>query len=297
MRLKWTCIEIKCGAEMADELGAALAEAFGVGVEVLWEGIRFYLMEDFFFDEGRRTLDELLRTFQRVRSGEAPSPVYTISTLLEEDWMEQWKLHFKPLRVGKHWVIAPTWEKVEPGPGDRIIRIDPGRAFGTGHHETTKLCLEWLEEWTEGKHSGRARALLDVGTGSGILAIAGALVGFTRTLAVDNDPEAVEVAKENLILNRVADVIQLHLGTVDDLHDGFDVVLANLQCLPLIEMAELLVQRLNGAGSLVLSGILVEQQAQVKAAYEALDLKLRLVRVAGEWCLLEWEKRAVGNRQ
>ena len=120
-----------------------------MGVEVLAEGIRLYLQEDFFFEEGQRKLEEVLGSFLPLLHEQTAPLNYVLSTLEEEDWLEQWKRDFKPLRVGKHLIVAPTWEEPPPSPGDLIIRIDPGQAFGTGHHETTRLCLEWLEARAE----------------------------------------------------------------------------------------------------------------------------------------------------
>ena len=152
------------------------------------------------------------------------------------------------------------------------------------------MCLEWLEEWVERQHEQSAKSLLDVGTGSGILAIAGALLGFDRILAVDNDPEAVAVARENLILNEVADRIVLQVGTVADIHGRYDVVLANIQALPLIDMAEALVERLSHPAMLALSGILTDQKIAVQSAFERQALKFCSAKFAGEWCLLEFGK-------
>ncbi len=213
-----------------------------------------------------------------------------LQSIPDEDWLEKWKADFKPIRVGKSLVVAPTWEEFKRRPGDRIIRLDPGQAFGTGHHETTRLCLEWLEEWAEGQPDHCSKSLLDVGTGSGILAVAGALLGFDRILAVDNDPEAIEVARGNLVLNGVSDRIVLQAGTVAEVRSRFDVVIANIQALPLMAMAESLGERMSDSAFLVLSGILVEQKEAVQSAFEREGLRLRTVRFAGEWCLLAFER-------
>ena len=132
----------------------------------------------------------------RVRSSLA------VSEIPDEDWSRTWKEHFKPLRVGRRFLVSPTWEKVHCDPERLIIRIDPGRAFGTGHHESTRLCLEWLESCRELDPGSARMSLLDLGTGSGILAIGAALLGFAEVVGIDNDPEAVEVAKENVIAER-----------------------------------------------------------------------------------------------
>jgi ribosomal protein L11 methyltransferase len=293
MEQGWVCIEIGCPSDEADELAAEAAMTFGVGVEVLAGGVRLYLKEEVFFGEGKQKLEAMLTDLQPA-TVEERHPKYSISTLEEEDWLEGWKLHFKPLRVGRHLIVAPTWEEVHPGPGDRVIRLDPGRAFGTGHHETTRLCLEWLEEWAKGQQASQPRSLLDVGTGSGILAITAALLGFHPITAVDNDPEAIEVAKENIRLNGVADSITLRPGSVGELHSRFDVVMANIQASPLVEMADLLASCLNDSARLVLSGILLDQGEQVQVAYEAKGLKLHCRAIAGEWCLLVFESLKEG---
>ena len=219
--------------------------------------------------------------------------VYRTSLLLDDDWADRWKDHFKPLRVGKHFLVCPSWEECNAGPDDRVISMDPGRAFGTGHHETTRLCLEWLEDCSgalqaSGRLQGRA-SLLDVGTGSGILCMAAALLGFQPVLGIDNDPEAIEVALENLELNRLSSRVELREATVAEISDRYTVVIANIQSIPLVEMAPDMVRRLAPSGKLGLSGILLEQQDEVRTAYESLGLRWVETRTAGEWCLLAFE--------
>ena len=286
MKNSWIRIEVLCTPVLADDLAAEIAEVFEVGVEILDAGVRFYLEEERFALEEQDKLERALRNFKEIWRV-AALPPYSFSSIPDEDWMELWKVNFKPLRVGRCLVVAPTWEEVKAGPEERIIRIDPGQAFGTGHHETTRLCLEWLEEWAESQHEGSPKSLLDVGTGSGILAIAGALLGFDRIIAVDNDPEAVAVARENLLLNGVTDRIVLQVGTVADIQGRYDVVLANIQALPLIDMAELLVKRMSHPAMLGLSGILTDQKEAVQSAFERQGLKLCGAKFAGEWCMLE----------
>jgi ribosomal protein L11 methyltransferase len=289
MKRQWIRIDVPCSPDLAENLAAEIADVFEVGVEILEVGVCFYLEDGRFFSGAEEILERVLRDFMETWHIEA-LPAYSVASMPDEDWLEQWKADFKPLRVGRRLVVAPTWEEFKRGPGDRVIWIDPGQAFGTGHHETTRLCLEWLEEWADGQHDQRSRSLLDVGTGSGILAIAGALLGFERILAVDNDPEAIEVARENFVLNGVTERIVLQTGTVAGVRSRFDVVIANIQALPLIDMAESLVERMNDSALLVLSGILVEQKEAVQSAFEREGLKLRNVRFAGEWCLLEFER-------
>lgn len=286
---RWIRVEVSCNPDCAEDLSAEIAQAFDVSVEITGLGVCLYLEEERFLAEGRQRLDWVLDEFGK--SGHIDQlPTYESSHFPEEDWLEKWRINFKPLRVGRHWIIAPTWDELNPGPEDRLIRIDPGRAFGTGHHETTRLCLEWLEEWLETQGDISSKTLLDLGTGSGILAIAAALLGFRRIVAVDSDREAAEVARENIELNGVGDRVQLQDGTAEDLQEAFDVIIANIQALPLINMASQVVRRLEDSAVLALSGVLVDQKTQVQAAYEAEGLKLCGLRTAGEWCLLEFSR-------
>lgn len=257
-----------------------------MGVEITRDGLRFYVEEAVSTEELGRVLDEILSTYRPL---DPDSPVSWESTLVrDENWGEEWKKFFKPLRVGSRFLICPSWEKAEPGEGDLLIWMDPGRAFGTGQHETTRLCLEWLDRLGAEETSFSGKSLLDVGTGSGILAMAGALLGFTRIVGIDNDPEAIETAQENVKRNGVAVRIGLLEAEVGALTSTFDVVISNIQALPLIAMAGAMRERLAAGARLALSGILVEQADSVRQAYEATGVTFVDQREAGEWCLLSF---------
>lgn len=284
MKKAWVRIDISCPADVAEELAFDLAEAFGTGVEITAAGVRMYLAEESFSKKWTQVLERLLNGFRP--SAELSFPLtYSYSTIVEEDWTEGWKKDLKPLRIGRRFVVSPTWETVGSDADRVIIRIDPGRAFGTGHHATTRLCLEWLEESGMMYPAKGSSSFLDVGTGSGILAIAAALAGFVRVVAVDTDPEAIEVAAENVRINGMAGRVQLKLGSVAT-RERFDVVIANIQSNPLIGMAQALAGRVADSGRLVLSGILAEQREQVRAAFAAHGVEPLDEKVAGEWCLL-----------
>lgn len=290
MKKIWTCVDVTCAAEEAEEVAARLAEAFAVGVEITDAGVRFYREGDGTEQQWLAELQQLLaqiRTSDLVRSTLA----YSFNLIEDWGWADRWKENFKPLRVGRHLIVSPTWEEVNAGADDLVLRIDPGRAFGTGHHETTRLCLEWLEQWA-GDHGVEVqrRSLLDVGTGSGILAIAAALLGYGEVRGIDNDPEAVEVAQENLRVNGLEDRVQLTVGELTEGTGCFQEIVANIQANPLIELAPMLAARLCGEGRLVLSGILLEQKRAVGAAYIAQGLRMVDEREAGEWCLLVFER-------
>lgn len=290
----WVCIEIACTIEVRDDLGAEIVDEFQVGTEITDKGVRFYLEGKDFPAEAESRLKRIMDSLQSLYPG--ASTAYSTTPLQGDDWADNWKVYFKPHRVGRRFLICPTWEEVTPEPQDRIIRMDPGRAFGTGLHETTKLCLEWLEDRSCGQADLSSASVLDLGTGSGILAIGAALLGFGTVLAMDNDPEALEVAAENVALNRLNPVISLREGTAEKLTARFDTIVANIMALPLIEMAAVLVQHLKRSGRMALSGILIDQMEDVRVAYEAMGLELVGTKPLGEWGLLDfrWKENVKG---
>lgn len=216
----------------------------------------------------------------------------TLSAVRAEDWSSSWKVHFKPLRVGKRLLIVPTWEDVAELPGDMVIRIDPGMAFGTGGHETTRLCLELLESVMENNPLLTIPSLLDLGTGSGILAMAANLLGAGRILALDIDPDAVIVARENLRLNNMYDSIECGTVPLESLTENFDIILANILAEELVRLAPSLTQRLLPGGSLILSGILSEKEALVRTEFASLPVAYIQTARAGEWVAMLYEKKS-----
>lgn len=205
-----------------------------------------------------------------------------------EDWGKTWKEHFRPLAVGKRLIIAPSWEE-GAFPEDRfVIRIDPGMSFGTGHHATTRMCLEALEACVGRPAEIRGPRVLDVGTGTGVLAIAAAALGAERVVAIDTDPDACEAATRNLVLNSVSDRIRLSQGGVESLGPElpFDVIVANLDSKGLCALFGDLSPLLHPQGRLVACGILVEEEATVAAAARAARLGVSGRQSDGEWLCL-----------
>jgi ribosomal protein L11 methyltransferase len=197
-------------------------------------------------------------------------PVMT--TVNSEDWSTSWKVNFKPLRVGRRLMIVPTWEEAPPNPDDIVLRLDPGMAFGTGGHETTRLCLELLENIMDTMPTLLTPSVLDLGTGSGILAMAAVRLGAGRVCAVDIDPSAVEVARENLVVNGLAD--QVECSTTP------------------LEAFTQLIDRLATGGMLVLSGILSEKEEFVRNGFSTTGLEYRETRRDGEWVALLFKRVA-----
>lgn len=215
-------------------------------------------------------------------------PIGELTTRIvnEADWAEAWKSHFPVLRVGRRLVVKPTWLTHDPAPNDVVLDLDPGMAFGTGLHPTTRLCLvalEWIAE--QGRLEG-AR-VLDVGCGSGILSIAAAKLGARFVYGVDIDPIAVEATTANAARNGLSEVIRTRVGSVPTESIPFDVVSANLIASLLIEFAPALAAELRKDGTLVASGIFTDRESAVRSAFARSRLDVGNLWDEGEWVALE----------
>jgi ribosomal protein L11 methyltransferase len=206
----------------------------------------------------------------------------SVSAVADADWLQKWKEGFEPAAIGERLLIAPSWRLPADVEGRKLIQIDPGMAFGTGTHETTRLCLELIEQYWRG---GR---LLDVGTGTGILAIAAALLQpDSRIIAIDVDPVAIEVARENTAINRVTNqvsVVEEQPGNL--VGQSFDVVVANLTAEVIVDLMEELAGCLKPDGSLILSGILNALIEDVERSVRGAELKVIERKIDGEWSAL-----------
>ncbi len=207
-----------------------------------------------------------------------------LSEIADEDWGESWKQGLGPLEVGRAFV-RPSWVDAPVPPGMVEIVLDPGMAFGTGTHPTTSLCLAALSDLLAARPGA---SVLDVGTGSGLLAIAAAKLGAGRVAANDNDPVAVEVARENAERNGA--MLELTGAAVGAIAGAFDLVVANILANTLVELAPDVAARVAPGGTVLLAGILVPQEDEVRAAYVAEGLRPTLERRDGEWCLLALER-------
>lgn len=211
-----------------------------------------------------------------------PGALVTYERLDEEPWTDSWKLHFRPVKVRDSFWVVPPWEEVPEGVSSVVI--EPGMAFGTGGHETTALCLDFLADLVRPD-----RSVLDLGCGSGILGISAAHLGAGRVLMIDNDPVAVEVARKNALENGHPEIEASGIP-VEELEESFDLVLANILAVTLVDLAPAVVDRMRPGGSVVLSGITVDQAAEVRATYEALGLVFREERSQGEWSAILLER-------
>lgn len=204
--------------------------------------------------------------------------------LRRKDWADSWKRHFKPFTVGSELLVKPSWSRRSPRRGQGLVVLDPGLSFGTGQHPTTRFCLEQL---VAARRRGEKQSFLDIGTGSGILAIAAARLDYHPIEAFDFDPNAVRIAKANAASNRVGDRMTIARRDLTQLsmigRRRFDVVCANLIHDLLLSERDRILGRVRAGGTLVLAGILRSQFPAVRKAYEAAGLKLTARRVENEW--------------
>ncbi len=210
-------------------------------------------------------------------------PVGDLKTqeIADEDWAHAWKAHYSTFRIGDRLVIRPSWLAYEEQPGDVVVSIDPGIAFGTGLHPTTRRCLEVLEDVVK-----RGDRILDVGTGSGILSLAALGLGASESVAVDVDPIAVAAARANVELCGLSERIRVLEGSVDVVTDRqFDVVVANIIARVILQLAPDLVAHARPSGTLVLAGIFADRAAEVQAELARLGVFLQAF-VDGDWVAL-----------
>lgn len=206
--------------------------------------------------------------------------------VVDNDWATAWKAYYKPLRVGKKLLIRPVWEAVDPTPGELEIALDPGLAFGTGTHPTTRLCLQLLEDYLQPGCS-----FLDVGCGSGILTIAAALLGAGSLIAVDLDEQAVTSTKDNLKLNQLSEkVTVIHGNLTDQVKQPVALITANIVANAIIAMLPDLQRVLLPGGVLLASGIITGRQEDVAAAMQAAQLTILEIRQEGEWVAIAARK-------
>ncbi len=218
--------------------------------------------------------------------GLRPIGELTARVVHEADWANAWKAHFPVLRVGRRIVIRPTWRRHRRQPDDVVLALDPGMAFGTGLHPTTRLCLAALEGFADRGLLAGAR-VVDVGSGSGILAIAAGRLGARELVAVDVDPIAVDASRENALRNGLDRVIVSREGSVPTGDGPFDVVLANLIASLLVRLADALAAEVRPGGTLLASGIFRDREPEVAEAFASRGFELANRWAEGDWVALE----------
>jgi len=302
----WAEITCTVPEAMAETLADFLLELTGNGVSIenrkvdtfnisditaeAVKTVKCYALDDGQIENSLTLIEEYLAANGPAFAGFIYTPP-AVSILKEEDWANSWKTNFKPTRIGERLVIKPSWETFAAADDDIILELDPGMAFGTGTHATTRLCLEALESLVFRENAGKDNGhVLDVGCGSGVLGIAAALFGAGKVVSVDIDPIAITVTSENAAINGVSDVVTASETPLTDIQDQFSIVLANILAEELVKMSFALTEKVAAEGFLVLSGILVEREEFVIAGFAQQPLTLHSVRHQEEWCCIVFQK-------
>lgn len=218
-----------------------------------------------------------------------PAPTVSVEVLQDSDWAENWKAHFKPFAIVDGLVIAPTWEPYSPQEGEQVIVMDPGMAFGTGHHATTRLCLEIIQDAVF-----PGCRVLDVGTGTGILAMAALLRGASSAVAIDNDEAAVHAARTNAQRNNLAKRMDVSKTPLEQIQPGFDLVIANIVHDVLVELSDHLAGVVRDNGFVLLSGLIEgDQSSNLIRIFERKGFRLKQLLSDEQWCALLLQKSGI----
>ncbi|MBI2568704.1 MAG: 50S ribosomal protein L11 methyltransferase [Candidatus Schekmanbacteria bacterium] len=280
---QWDAVSVTCGADEVEIVSALLFAHACLGTEERESSDGGAELIGYFEHGCGASIVEALGSELGALAADATlqrQPSLRPLTIAAGDWSERWKEHYGATRISGRLVVCPSWESYVPEDGDIVVRIDPGMAFGAGNHPTTQMCLAALEEMLTA-HRGRC-SVLDVGTGSGILAIAAGLLGADRVVGVDVDPLAVSIARENVRRHSLEGVVQIRRGAALGTAGRWDIVVANLHTHVLLELAEVLTERTEPVGGrLVLSGLTGAGAAQVVPCFAALG-----------WTLVREDRRA-----
>jgi ribosomal protein L11 methyltransferase len=284
----WHALEVEI-ARVAETAATTQLWAFGTtGIEISENASDFITLRAYFekAPDVTKIREQILNGLRLIDLPDAALRDAKSLTVTDQDWLAEWKKGYEPIEIGERLLIAPSWKLEQVKETDRVvIQIDPGMAFGTGTHETTRGCLELLERYW---HGG---ALLDVGTGTGILAIA-AVKSYpgSRVIGFDVDPEAIAVAQENASLNGVADDVEFEVNKLSS-YQGleFDVAIANLTADAIVPLANVFPGVLKKGGKLIVSGILIEQVNEVISALQDQKFDLIESKPDGEWITMSLE--------
>jgi ribosomal protein L11 methyltransferase len=299
--MNWLEVSLTVNGELAEAVADVLARFAFSGV-MMEQGVKYvddedagtptgpitvraYLEMDGRIEETRQKLEESLYYLGRIQ----PLPPASYQQIADQNWMEAWKQHYKPILIGERLLILPAWMD-SPDPNRIAIKIDPGMAFGTGTHPTTQLCLELMEKELTTRHPSR---VIDVGCGSGILSIAALKLGVISALGLDIDAGSIENARQNADTNSIGEELILGVGSVQEiLEDKFPfrkapLVVANILAPVIIRLLDAgLAELMDENGVLLLSGILQEQAQNVIKASQSKGLRLNEKKQLGDWVAL-----------
>jgi ribosomal protein L11 methyltransferase len=300
--MNWLEVSLTVNGELAEAVADVLARFAYSGV-MMEQGVKYmddedagtptgpitvraYLEMDDQIEETRQKLEESLYYLGRIQ----PLPAASYKQIADQNWMEAWKQHYRPILIGERLVILPAWME-SPDPDRIAIKIDPGMAFGTGTHPTTQLCLELMEKQFGSSSSVHAlSSVIDIGCGSGILSIAAIKLGAKTALGVDIDAGSIINARENANTNQVGDELILDVGSVQEILDGkfafrkAPLVLANILAPVIVRLFDAsLAALIEDKGAIILSGILQEQEQSVLEAAQAKGLRMNEREQMGDW--------------
>lgn len=304
--MNWLEVSLTVDGELAEAVADVLARFAYSGV-MMEQGVRYndeedagtptgpitvraYLEINDQIEETRHKLEESLYYLGRIQ----PLPAASYKEIADQNWMESWKQHYKPILVGERLVIVPAWME-SPDPNRIAIKIDPGMAFGTGTHPTTQLCLELMEKEFLDRHPS---SVIDVGCGSGILSIAALKLGARSALGVDIDAGSIVNARENANANQIGDELTLEVGSVQEIRQGqfafskAPLVLANILAPVIVRLFDAgLADLIDVNGAILLSGILQEQAQNVIEGAQANSLQIKARRQLGDWVALTMSRQ------
>jgi ribosomal protein L11 methyltransferase len=290
---RWLVLSLVVPGEFTEPVSNFLMERGATGIEEVEEGFGPVRLKAYFLQDGGerkalRSLRRYLKSLAKIDPGLVPTIDIETASIPEQDWGENWKRFFKPLRIGSRFIVKPPWTGIRLKKEDLPIEITPGMAFGTGNHATTRLCMESLEKTLKKK----PLSVLDVGTGSGILAIAASRLGAEDVVGIDIDAMAVEIARENVHRNKVSENVRIRKARIGDVRKTFDLVVANLDFKSLKKARIPLIRHLKRQGVLILSGILAEEEEMLCQLYLKGGNLRRLETIReGEWACLTFQER------
>lgn len=305
---EWIEISVEIDQHLQDALADFLTELGSNGVIIDEEDLdplsgkvqngsndlklcRAYLKNGSQLQDKIHSLDRYLKSLARLHSLKDPPPM-KLKIIHEEDWSRKWQRFFTTTRVGTHIIVKPTWEIFIPESDDIIIEMDPGMAFGTGTHGTTRMCLKAIEDLMLNDNNRPIKSMLDVGVGSGILSIAAAKLGIEKIVGVDIDPIALRYARQNIEKNHVDDKASIQECSLEKLEGRFDLVVANILSDVLIKLRKDLYRHLTDNGTLILSGILDEDAAKLEKKFKSKKATLEHHYYDTGWICLLFRKQS-----
>ena len=304
---KWLKIEISAPAELMDALGNFLTETGAQGVfqesltpqntaadfpePVIEEILKAYFPQDIRSEKRIVAVQKYIDSLYEIFPG-FEKPSFTTEIICDPDWGEQWKKYFKPIRVSNNIIVKPTWERYTPSSRDIVIEIDPGMAFGTGQHASTRMCIEAIEDVIMKDCSIKEWKVLDVGCGTGILGITAAKIGAQDVICVDIDKKAVEIAGENAAINNVESSLRISNKNVATINEPRNLIIANLTAKLLLNLRPHLIQLLLPEGYMIISGIIELDAKNIEEHFSADPLTTYKVITEKEWVCYMFRKKA-----